>query len=131
MKCKKITKETEEQTIGNSTTANCNVLVNSASPKPGWMRMGYSMMKLTDTFQKKYDVYRIIDLHSASLRITIQRRSQHENPREKETSSRSKTPIIIIIFFTETIRLTNSNRLQCTVMQLKQFPRTQMWRQKT
>src|ERR1043165_4212501 len=34
--------------------------------------------------------------------------------------------IIIKIVFIETIRLTNRNRLQCTVMQLKQFTRTQM-----
>src|SRR5678815_3340877 len=34
--------------------------------------------------------------------------------------------IIIIIFFIETIRLTNRNRLQCTIMQLKQLTRTQM-----
>ena len=33
---------------------------------------------------------------------------------------------IIIFSFIQTIRLTNRNRLQCTIMQLKQFTRTQM-----
>ena len=39
--------------------------------------------------------YRIvsIDLYSASLRITIQRRSQHENPGGKETSLKNERPM--------------------------------------
>src|SRR5688572_15742479 len=40
---------------------------------------------------------------------------------------KSNNFIIIIIFsFIQTIRLTNCNRLQCTIMQLKQLTRTQM-----